>query len=138
MPSFDRIVIRLGLRDEQQSEVRGLAVTTRYRPGDFAPPNALLVAYDEEWEEPMIDLIEAAREEVEVYVLASPDEVGSYRFFEWLAMQPHPDWERIATYRRAIRTHAPHVFQDKYLNKKHDVQIEEVMNGVWEVTFIKR
>ncbi len=27
---------------------------------------------------------------------------------------------------------------DKYLDKKHDVKIEEVMNGVWEATFTKK
>ncbi len=28
--------------------------------------------------------------------------------------------------------------KNKYLDKKHDVNIEEVMNGVWEVTFTVR
>jgi len=28
--------------------------------------------------------------------------------------------------------------RNKYLDKKHNVSIDEVMNGVWEVTFTKR
>ena len=28
--------------------------------------------------------------------------------------------------------------KNKYLDKKHDVKVEEVMNGVWEVTFTKK
>ena len=28
--------------------------------------------------------------------------------------------------------------RNKYLNKKYNVKIEEVMNGVWEITFTKK
>lgn len=42
-------------------------------------------------------------------------EPALYLLAEWLAARPDSDRARVARYRRAIRTHAPHVFRDRYL-----------------------
>lgn len=44
-------------------------------------------------------------------------EPALYLLSEWLALQPDPDRERIAAYRRAILTHAPKLFQERYVNE---------------------
>lgn len=42
-------------------------------------------------------------------------EPALYLLAEWLASRPDADRARIARYRRSIRTHAPHVFRERYV-----------------------
>jgi agmatine/peptidylarginine deiminase len=52
--------------------------------GDFEPPEAFVVAFTEQWSEPLADLIAIASAEAEVYLLADPAQTSSARLDEWI------------------------------------------------------
>jgi agmatine deiminase len=52
--------------------------------GDFEPPDAFVVAFTEQWSQPLADLIAIASAEAEVYLLADPAQTSSARLDEWM------------------------------------------------------
>ncbi len=65
-----------------QSEPMG-----REQRGDWEQPDALLIAYDDEWTESLSDIIRVTREELPVYLLAGRFEYRDFRFRSWLKAQ---------------------------------------------------
>jgi agmatine/peptidylarginine deiminase len=66
--------------------------------GDYEPPEAFVVAFTEQWSQPLADLIAIASAEAEVYLLADPAQTSSARLGEWMraadvdAGSVHVEW----------------------------------------------
>lgn len=58
---------------------------TRYLPGDWEAPDTLLVAHDSEWPEPLAAIIAAAKQDAQVFVVASPAELADPTYMTWLS-----------------------------------------------------